>query len=944
MDELRIDVEQYLNSLGVILREEDNWPMRDEETITIKHYGTPRRSGRYPYGSGGDEKAAAKKNRDFLDNVNVMKKKGMSEKEIAEGLGISINQLRTAKSIAKNAEKQANIDMARRLGDKGWSNKAIAEYMGLPGESSVRALRADGVKDKADVLQATANMLKAQVDKHEFVDVGASSELLLGVSRQKLDTAIALLQEQGYAVHNVQEDQIGTGAGNKTLIKVLAPPGTTYKDINSQREKIHPITDFSEDGGRSFVGIKPPLSIDSKRVGVAYKEDGGDKADGVIYVRPGVHDVSIGNARYAQVRIKVDGTHYLKGMAVYKDDLPDGVDLLFNTNKSDTGNKLDAMKSIKDDPENPFGATIRQRIDPTTGKVTSAMNIVGHKEGSGEEGSWEGWSRNLPSQFLSKQNHVLAKQQLDVTYESRRNDLDDILALTNPTVKKKLLESYADGADSAAVHLKAAALPRQSTHVILPVNSLKESEIYAPNFNNGERVALVRFPHGGTFEIPELTVNNNHAPAIKLLGKQARDAVGINHKVAERLSGADFDGDTVLVIPNNSGRVKSKPALEGLKNFDPKREYPPYDGMKTMDGGTWNAKTNKVEFPPGKKPNSRTKGFEMGNVSNLITDMSIRGATDDEIARAVRHSMVVIDAEKHVLNYKESYRQNGIAALKEKYQGQTRADGKKNMGAATLISRASSRKDVNKRRAARANEGGPINLKTGEKQFVETGDHWVDSKGKTHYKQERSTKLAEAKDAHSLSSGTRMEAIYADHSNRMKALANEARLAMVQTKSIPYSPSARKAYAPQVERLNAALKLAQMNRPRERQAQVIANTALRAKMAENPHMDPDQIKKVKFQELAKARARTGAGKNRIVISDEEWAAIQAGALAPSRLKDILDNADLDRVKTLATPKRDVLMTSAKKNRAETMLRLGYTQAEVAEQLGVSLTTLKRTLG
>lgn len=926
-DPIVIDIEDYLESIGVVPTFADS----------IAHYGTPRKSGRYPYGSGGDDNIVAKRNKSFLDNVAMLKKQGLSEKEIAEGQGMSINQLRTAKSIAKNAEKQANVDMARRLADKGYSNGAIAERMGLAGESSVRALLAEGVKDKADILQTTANMLKDQVDSKGYIDVGTGSELHIGVSRQKLDTAIALLKEQGYELHNVQEDQIGTS--NKTLIKVLAPPGTTYRDIVMNKDKINPITEFSEDGGRSYLSVKPPLSISSKRVGVRYREDGGADADGVIYVRPGVHDVSIGNARYAQVRIMVDGTHYLKGMAVYKDDLPDGVDLQFNTNKSPTGNKLDAMKSIKDDPENPFGATIRQRIDAATGKVTSAMNIVGspNREGSGEEGSWDTWSRNLPSQFLSKQSPQLAKQQLDLTHERKRDELDDILRLTNPAVKRKLLESYADGADSSAVHLKAAQLPRQGTHVILPVNSLKENEIYAPNFNNGERVALVRFPHGGTFEIPELTVNNNHAPAIKLLGKQAKDAVGINAKVAGRLSGADFDGDTVLVIPNNSGRVKSQSPLKGLAGFDPQREYPPYDGMKAMDGGTYNAKTGKVEYAPGQKPSSRTKGREMGDISNLITDMTIRKASDDEIARAVRHSMVVIDAEKHALNYKESARQNGISALKEKYQG------KKNAGASTLISRAGARTDIRARRAARAKEGGPIDKATGKKNWVETGESWVDAKGNVQYKTQRSTKLAEAEDAHTLSSGTKMEDIYAGHSNRMKSLANEARKAAVNTKPTPYSPSAKKAYATEVSALNAKLRLAQMNRPRERQAQLIANAALRTKMADNPHMDADQIKKEKFRQLDNARARTGAGKARIHITDDEWAAIQSGAITNSKLKEILDNADLERVKELATPKRDLLMTSSKTKKAETMTRLGYTQAEIAEALGVSVTTLKKTL-
>lgn len=908
-----IDVEEYLDSLGV-----------------LKHYGTPRRSGRYPWGSGGNSEEGSQNNKAFLGYVNDLKKQGMSEVEIARGMGISVTQLRTAKSIAKNAQKAADITMAERLAAKGYSNVAISKRMGIP-ESSVRALRAEGVKDKVDVLQATAGTLKEKVDAGAYIDVGTGVELHMGVSRLKLDTAVELLKEQGYSYEKVQVAQAGTK--NKTTIKVLAPPGTTYRDIVTNLENIQQVKDFSEDGGRTFLGIKEPLAVSAKRVAVRYKEDGGDEADGVIYVRPGVDDISMGNARYAQVRISVDGTHYLKGMAIYKDDLPDGVDLMFNTNKSDTGNKLDAMKGIKDDPDNPFGATIRQRIDPATGKVTSALNIVGSKDGSGEEGSWDTWSRNLPSQFLSKQSPALAQQQLGVAYDRKRDELENILRLTNPAVKRKLLESYADGADSSAIHLKAAALPRQSTHVILPIKSMKENEIYAPNFQNGERVALVRFPHGGTFEIPELVVNNKRPEAVKLLGN-AKDAVGINHKVAERLSGADFDGDTVLVIPNNSGRVKSTPALERLKDFDPKREYAPYDGMKTMDGGTWNAAERKTVYAPGKAPSSRTKGFEMGDVSNLITDMTIQRASADELARAVKHSMVVIDAEKHVLNWKQSKIDNNIGQLKEKYQG------RKNAGAATLISRATSPTNVRDRKLQ------SIDPATGKKVYRYTDEHWTNDKGKVVYKTQRSQKLAETDDAHTLLSkdgGTKIERIYADHSNRMKALGNQARKAFVEVKPTPYSPSAKKAFEPEVKALNDKLALAVRNRPLERQAQLIANATLRAKQQANPNMDADETKKVKFQSLEAARLRTGAKKNQIHITDSEWAAIQAGAISNAKLKSILDNADLERVKKLATPKQDLLMTSSKTRRAESMAKLGYTQSEIAGALGVSLTTLKKSL-
>ena len=38
------------------------------------------------------------------------------------------------------------------------------------------------------------------------------------------------------------------------------------------------------------------------------------------------------------------------------------------------------------------------------------------------------------------------------------------------------------------------------------IPSMKENEVYAPNYKNGEQVALIRYPHAGTFEIPILTV------------------------------------------------------------------------------------------------------------------------------------------------------------------------------------------------------------------------------------------------------------------------------------------------------------------------------------------------------------------------------------------------------------------------------------------------------
>ena len=902
----------------------------DEEAY-FAHYGILRKSGRYPWGSGGTQD---QRNKMFLDTVSELKRKGMTDVEIARGFEMTTTQLRAAKSIAKNEQKQADIAMAQRLKDKGLSNVAIGERMKI-NESSVRALLAPGEKDKADIFVSTSKMLKEAVDKKGYIDIGVGAEHHMpNITASKLNIAVARLKEEGYEVITVQVPQLGTN--QKTLVKVLAPPGTTYRDVVANKDKIHMAQDITYDEGRTWSGIQPPINVSSKRIAIRYKEQGGDDADGVIYVRPGKPDLSIGNSRYAQVRIAVDSTHYLKGMAIYKDDLPDGVDLLFNTNKTSTGNKLDAMKTLKDDPENPFGSVVRQlpKLDkhgreiPNT--VRSAMNIVN------EEGSWDQWSRSLSSQTLSKQSPALAKSQLNMTYERKQREFDEIMSLTNPAVKRSLLKAYADDVDASAVHLKAAALPRSSWHVILPFNTMRENEIYAPNYKNGERVALIRYPHGGTFEIPELVVNNKHPGAKKALGN-AKDAVGINSKVAERLSGADFDGDAVLVIPNNKGQVRSSAPLAGLKNFDPQSAYPPYDGMSTMGGGKWDASQKKDVYPPGKKPSGRIKGQQMGYVSNLITDMTIQGASTEELARAVRHSMVVIDAEKHNLNYKQSAIDNGIPQLMQKYQG------KKSGGAATLISRATARADVDVRKPRSAAKGGPVDKATGKKVFEKTGESFVDEKGRTQFRKMQSTKLAETDDANTLSSGTPIERVYAEHSNKLKNLANQARKAMVHTPKTVASPSAKVAYKSEVASLDAKLRVALRNAPLERQAQLLANTVVSQKRNANPNMEAADLKKIKGQALTEMRIRTGASKQRIDITDAEWAAIQAGAITNHKLDQILNNSDPERVKQLATPRSNTVMTASKVQRARAMEASGYTQAEIAEALGVSLTTLKESI-
>ena len=940
----------------------------------LAHYGMPKRSGRYPWGSGKNPFQGAI---GFLGVVEELRKQGLSEVEIARGFGITTSQLRARKSLAREEVRAANVSQALALQAKGMSNVAIGQRMGI-NESSVRSLLDPAKAERAAITQATANMLRESVANYGYIDVGAGVENHIGISRTKLNTAISELQEQGYKLHYVHVEQLGFAPGQqKTTIKVLCPPDTTYSELFHNQDKIHPITGKSEDLGRTYsdLGIKPVQNLSSSKIMVRYNEDGGHLKDGVIELRRGIEDLDLGNARYAQVRIGVDGTHYMKGMAIYADKLPDGVDVIFNTNKHrDTpmmGPKDNTvMKNMEKNPDgtvdqdNPFGSTI--------GAQRGALNIVGSTTKIHEEGTWDSWSRNISSQVLSKQTPSLAKQQLGLAYTLKKEEFDEIIALTNPAVKKMLLDKFADGCDSASVHLKAAALPRQATKVILPITELKENEVYAPTFREGESVVLIRHPHGGTFEIPQLTVNNKSMAARRIM-ENAQDAIGINPKVAQKLSGADFDGDTVIVIPNNAGVIQTQPSIKSLQTFDHLESYKAYPGMKPIS--------------------ESTKQLKMGEVSNLITDMTIRGASTDEIARAVKHSMVVIDAEKHNLNYKQSYIDNGIASLSEKYQGSARG------GASTIVSQASSELRVPERSAGAyvgpisSKTGKPTKLfvdpNTGEKLYTETGATYIQrsitpttkkqygidpgskykqtvtelkrqglteeriaslTKEKIVQRTTKTTKMAEAKpdpvtgalsvNGKPLSSGTVMEGMYETHANQMKALANQARKESVAIKPMTYSPSAKATYQQEVKTLTSKLNVAQKNAPLERQAQLIANTVVTKKTQANPEMVADDVKKIRTQALAEARTRTGAGKTPVEITPKEWEAIQSGAITNNTLTQILNNTNLDVVKQYATPRQQhTTMSTSNITKAKNMLASGLTQSEVAQALGVSVSVL-----
>lgn len=887
-----------------------------------EHYGMPKRSGRYPWGSG---KEPFQHGGDFLSRVNELKSKGLSEKEIANSLGMTTTSLRMQTRVANHERKNLDADRARSLRADGKSNYEIAEIMGYKNESSIRSLLNEDSSKRRNAAVNTAEILKKELEEKGMIDIGAGAERLLNVSSGVLKEASFILETEGYHVYPIGVQQVNN-KGKQTTVVVLARPEYEYKDAYQKMGKIEMIGEkyHSKDGGETFQTTKYPASLDSKRVGIRYAEDGGLERDGTIEIRRGCKDLDMGGSHYAQVRILVDGTHYLKGMALYSDNLPDGVDVMFNTNKKRGTDKFDVLKAIKDeDPNNPFGAYI----------PASGQSYYTDKNGKQQlspinklkaEGEWEKMSKKLSSQFLSKQDLELVRKQLNLTYKDNQDEFDEIMKLTNPTVKKKLLMDFADQCDGAAVHLKAAALPRQKVQVILPVPSLKDNEVYAPNYKNGEKVALVRFPHGGKFEIPILTVNNKHADARKMLGTDIQDAVGINSKTAERLSGADFDGDQVVVIPTNANvKIKNREPLAGLVGFDPKDSYGP------------SAYGNKNVKLMSKKQ----IGKQMGMASNLITDMTLKGASDEELERAVRHSMVVIDAYKHKLDYKQSEKDNGINALKMKYQAHINENGEISTGASTLLSRRKQTVQVDERKGS-----AQINPETGEVTYKTSGRTYVDKKtGKTVKAMTKVSLIENTKDVRTLSSGTDIENAYADYANKMKSLANEARKAYKATGNIQTNPEAKKVYANEVASLKAKLNVALMNAPKERRAQIIANSQIKEIMAANPDMEKDQIKKISQQRINDARIAVGAsGKDtRIDITDREWSAIQAGAVTESVLSQVLRYADDKVVREKATPRQTSTLSTTKVNKMKAMQASGYTNAEIAEALGVSTSTVTK---
>jgi DNA-binding CsgD family transcriptional regulator len=1020
-----------------------------DESNYISHHGVAhdenppgRGSGRYAYGTGNRPNQHAW---DLKDRIVKLRQSGMTDAEIARALQLwkldyngnpivdketgeyiaSVSRLKAEYQIATNTVK---LDQAAEVAwydsninpetGKTFTTAEISRILGV-NESTIRSIRDTAKNNAASKTFDAADTLRNAVNEKGMIDVGSGTELLLNISPDRLKTTLEVLKKEGYEVYTIPIKQVTGVADNQTNMLVLCPPGMTYKEAFKDKLNIKSLEDID---GMSLAMVQrgitaDPVRVELDRVKVVFAEEGGTDRDGLIQLRairdengnliPACDDLSLGNAKYAQVRIATEGDHFIKGMAVYSDQLPDGVDILVNSNKSIEKGKEGALKDLEKNnngelTDNPFGATTipTEYTDSVTGeKKRSPINIVGaptqDNSDAHVEGRWMNWSKNVPSQMLSKQSVALAKQQLKLKSLEMEDQYSTIMSLNNEVVKKKLLQSFADECDAAAVELKAASFAGQCTHAILPVKSLKDNEVYAPNYANGTQIALVRFPHAGPFEIPILTVNNNNKEARSFM-KNAKDAVGINSTNASKLSGADFDGDTVVVIPvtrlNSKGetvtvnKIRNQASLAGLAGFDPTACY----NAKATNAA------NADGSPKYRVMNDREKGIKMGEATNLITDMYARGCTGaDEITRAVKYSMVMIDAKKHKLNYKQAYKDLNIAELQNKYQ-------KKGGGVSSLLSRATHEVEVEARQ-----QGYDIDPDTGEKKFrsptkttaskatpvyvtAPAGAVYKDASGKlkkyksgAYLKDENgnkvqetwtgklvknsdgtytynagngktkwtytevarkstSTMMYEAKDARELYSDpknpSQMEVVYADYANHMKTLGNKARKSSLQTKPQKKDPVAAKTYAAEVESLNQKLVTAKKNSVRERQAQIVATSIVNAAYATNKDMDSDDRKKLKGQAIKTARNATGASKTRVTFTEKEWEAVTKNAISPSTLSQLLDNADSENYTRLAMPKTDKI-SAAKRSRIKSMAAAGYTQEQIAQMVGVSTSSV-----
>lgn len=960
-----------------------------------------------------------------------LRAQGLSNVEIAERLGVSEGTVRNMikKQNAGASVKRTKLTNAKdvlRTSVEGIDSDGEPFSMVDVGEGTEMYM-GFGIDTKNNALKA----LEAEGYVVTTIQVGQ-------VSNKNNKTTVQIL-----AKVNDQQYVIDNGVAGKTNVKgetVTAAQNAVAKYAYSHLDQIQPCTSTicqNESGTEVARALEKPKQIDINRVLIADPTDPSPSGifdpttgreytmgeinsakDGTMILRPSAKDLTMteeGNSKithYAQVRIAcTDGKgidRYCKGMAMYgkEEDFPDGVDIIFYTNpgKVSADGKVYAEKVLKKqkaEEMNPFGADLkasgqRHYIDSDGNEQLSAVNILR------EEGDWGNYSTSLPSQFLAKQNVPLVKEQLTKTVSEAKEYIDTLNKIPNPQVRNKLLEDYADSLDSQAIHLNAAGVSEQRTQVILPCTSLRGTEynadgsvkrlgeIYAPGYGDGQKVAVIRYPHANTCEIPVLIVNNNNKEGRETIGF-GKDAIGLPKSALDQLSGADTDGDTGTIIPvsllNNKGlNVDSKQYFKELVGFDAEATWPYTEGV-TQVSKKWNGIDRE-----GITMSKAERGQEMGLVTNLIMDMSTLGDSvpQEEHVRAIKYSMVAVDAYKHNIDWRQAREDLGIPELYSKYSSTSRGGGM------TIFTRAKSQKqDVPEYKEGKYVNGKRllIDPDTGDKLFTytngthakkvgtdpETGkgiyDDSIREKNKVSTEKLRYAWM-EGKGAASLASDnpSTKEQMYVEFSDTLHGMANSIRrslnddtyhidkskvsdkdktddgLSYVKMKATRATADSDEDKAV-IDSLRSKLDVAKRNAPKERLAQVYANAAIKARVDENPSLktDDDALKKVKNAELAAARARTGAnGKGtRVEISAKEYEAINSGKVPKTLISDVLKKSNTESLTKLATESTG----SRKKLTAAQVARIKAwgnsnsksTPYQMAKSMGVSVSTINKVL-
>lgn len=901
----------------------------------IQHYGRGHnsggRSGRYPWGSG-DERTR------YHEEVDKLKLKGFDtiDKQAKE-LGLKRSELQQHLSRENSVIKEYVVSRGNEIIGTGKSIRQAAEELNMP-DATLRNYLSTGTpktaKAKLEKAEAVKNMYKAAIDKQaKYIDIGAGTEHQIGITDYQKKLAVEALKNEGYYVHPVRMPNITSPDKPITTMVLTKDPDPK----SAQRNVLDVQLPNYQYNGVKLTGIKKPMDVSWDDVKISYGTNGENDRDGTILVRRGVKDADLGDTHYAQVRISVGGTHYMKGMAMYGDaDDFKGTkaDYIFHTNKPSTKTPQEVLKKQKDNPLNPFESSIRRQ--------RGVFNIVN------QEGDWNDYHPTIASQMLSKQRIPFIKERLNDTIKMHQESFDKIMSITNPIVKKKLLEDLGGdpndptkrGAiDTAQIHLRAIGEQGTRFKTLISNPWLKPNEIYAPDYKNGEHVVLVRYPHGGTFEIPDLVVNNKNTKSKKLLGN-AIDGIGIHPETARILSGADFDGDTALIMPNNNGRIKSSDArtthaFKSLREFDPNtyeltsKADLPYEGkVKNKYSGVEETKM----IYPGRHITPRYKQTEMGNVSNMITDMTIRGATNDELIRAVKYSMVVIDSEKHHLDYKQAKDDLGISALQKRYMTKIDPDtGRKSIGANTLIS-------VSKHDLGLSKEKRKELLDAGLSQYE------INKEMQKHGK--LLPTLADQGKLSKINSGTPVEALYQNYIERLQTMKETARKTVSEIKTPERSDVARKVFKNEVASLGSKIKSIQSQAPLERKAQIEANRAYREYVHSNPDISTDRKKNIRSEMINKARDQNGlpAYEKKIHITPDEWNAIQSNAISKTAMSTLMKKADMEELKEYAMPKKKSNISSGKLASIMRKLENGSaTLAEIAESEGMSVNAIKYSL-